>query len=357
MIPDSSLEQPTADEDGTLSNTQVAAPCRQAAPDEAPAANGFSGVAQAISRRTTDLLAIGLVLAAGMSFGRQVLQWWHVADPAEASASGAPGLPSPLWGEHGQPVALEFGETPFSLTRQAWEGTQEQAIAALAANCREFTERAQVRGSEWTAEQAAAGDVLLQQIDRSRLQPFEEERGRWRLFQIDQPLPIIVGVRDDAAVLSKRKSPEKGHPARSAHVVCWGMALRQGKAAWTLYTFRVAPALPGGSLSGELPPLPAGARRLMSLREDAGGALVGFSGYGSPEAWRQSFDDWFETHHWKSTGWKGSGANWSAQFSRSDAAGGSIVVQFGSSGGTGLTGILNLISTGGPPVVDGGKHP
>src|SRR4029077_4955922 len=87
--------------------------------------------------------------------------------------------------------------------------------------------------------------------------------------------------------------------ARSVvRLVCWVMAMPVGERAWTLYLFREAAT---GTTSPAGPfdvPLPLGAPRNLSLRDEKGGALIGFSGNGSAQKWMKFYDDWFERQGW-----------------------------------------------------------
>ena len=47
---------------------------------------GLGDVARRMISRTTDLIAIGIVVVASLSLGRQVLVWWHTAPPTRAAA-------------------------------------------------------------------------------------------------------------------------------------------------------------------------------------------------------------------------------------------------------------------------------
>jgi hypothetical protein len=74
--------------------------------------------------------------------------------------------------------------------------------------------------------------------------------------------------------------------------------------------------------------------------------LIGFSGHGSPQSWSRFYDDWFETHGWRTpTGWQNTGNAWTVQFeSEMNATTGRVDIQFGEDSHGGLTGLINVTS-------------
>src|SRR5262245_31208362 len=98
-------------------------------------------VAKKISGRTTDFLAICIVLVASLTTGSQIVSWWQAAPPAVVPATD-PALAAPGWEDDLQPVDLEFGDLPLALTRQIVIGDREAAVEALARHCQAAAERA-----------------------------------------------------------------------------------------------------------------------------------------------------------------------------------------------------------------------
>jgi hypothetical protein len=108
---------------------------RPSSPARAPRAD-FRGLAKRIAGRTTDLIAIGVVLVGGLTLGRQVLEWWRTDPPETVAATNAlPGTAGP-WGAANTPVQLEFGEYPLALRRETIAGDREAAMTALVSACR-----------------------------------------------------------------------------------------------------------------------------------------------------------------------------------------------------------------------------
>lgn len=355
-----SLPPKNSCETGTACETGGQVPTEKNVANQPPQPSGFARLAKQISGRTTDLLAIALVLTAGLGFGRQVLEWWHAEPESPAPAAGQV-LPAIAPGDDGAPIALEFGDAPFSMSRQTFTGDRDQAIRLLATSCRTATESANATGSV-DAERTAAEQPLLDAI--AGLRPFEEVQGQWRLYQVESPLLLIIGVRDvaqekPAGEPARGNSDEKKSPAESSRVICWGTALQRSEQAWTLYTFQAAPSTvaQGPAPSDGLPPvpLPPGGRRLLALRDQSGGMLVGFAGSGPPAAWTRYYDDWFRTHGWRSAaGWQISGTNWAAGFSPAVPAGGRVDIHFSGAGKEDLTGLISVVPAG---TAHGGQGP
>ena len=291
---------------------------------------GFGQVARRMTSRTTDLIAIGLVIAASLSFGRQILQWWHAAPPPAPTAAAAPAS-SPPWENPLQPVSLEFGDLPLSMTRQTVIGDGGAAVEALVRHCERSAAGARSPWRDWDA----AEQQLLARTEG--LTPVAEQSEVWQVYVIDRDFPMVAAVR---RFVSSEKEAARGRP----RLVCWGMAMPAGEGAWNLFVFQGDVA--GNSLPTGLPavPLPREASRNLSLRDERGGMLVGFSGKGSPAEWTEFYDDWFGAQGWSSEdGWMSAGGAWSARFRKPDApAAGRVEIQFAEGAKNELTGLLQI---------------
>src|SRR5262249_9410637 len=100
----------------------------------------FADVARRTTSRTTDLIAIAIVLVASLTLGRQVLRWWQAEPPAPNAAAEAG--PASAWEVGSAPLLLEFGDMPLAMTRQAIRGDEETAVDALVARCWDEAQRA-----------------------------------------------------------------------------------------------------------------------------------------------------------------------------------------------------------------------
>jgi len=307
----------------------------------------LADVARRISSRTTDLLAVSIVLVASLTLGRQILHWWHTEPPAPAAAA-APEIAGPAWDDPSQPLSLEFGDLPQALTRQLIKGDQDVAVEALVRHCQAAAETA----SRPNHEPDDAERRLLEKL--AGLTPVEESSekrgngsavdaaGGWQVYVIDERFTMVAAVRrfvDDGAADRSNETARSG-----VRLVCWGIAMPVGERAWTLYLFHESRA--GASSSGSLPdvPLPDGARRNLSLRDEKGGALIGFSGRGSAKTWMTFYDDWFSRQGWSQTyQWSVGAAAWSASYRRPrESETGRVEIRFAADERGELTGLIQI---------------
>jgi hypothetical protein len=293
---------------------------------------GFADIARRMTSRTTDLIAISIVAVASLTFGRQILEWWHAAPDSTPSAASHAPLIRPAWEDQLQPVALEFGDLPLSMTRQAMKGDGEAAVESLVRHCERAASAAR---SPWR-ERDAAEDQLLART--AGLEPAAQEPSVWQVYVVDMQFPMVAGVRQFAS------GPTEA--ARDVpRLVCWGMAMPAGQKAWNLYVFQAA--LQGNPVPAGLTdvPLPPDGSRNLSLRDERGGTLVGFSGRGSPPEWMKFYDEWFAGRGWSSgDGWMTGGGSWSARFQKPGTPGaGRVEVQFADAGNRELTGLLQIV--------------
>jgi hypothetical protein len=292
---------------------------------------GFGALAMKITSRTTDLIAIGIVVVASLTLGRQVLVWWHAAPPTRAAAEMA-ARTGPAWDDPSQPLSLEFGDLPLAMTRQVVVGERDATIAALVQHCKTAAKRAL---QPWR-ERDAAEDLLLTRIES--LKPVAGEAGVWQVYVFDERLPMAAAIRrfadapDDAA-------------SEGPRLVCWAMAMPAGKEAWNLYVFRGTANGRSAPADRADVPLPPGVRRNLSLRDEQGSAIVGFSGMDDVGEWIKFYDDWFADRGWSSgEGWLKSTIAWSARFDEGGgSAGRRIEIQFARDGNGELSGLLQVV--------------
>lgn len=263
---------------------------------------GFGDVAKRITSRTTDFLAICIVLVATLTTGRQIFVWWHVVPPSESAAqSTEPGKSA--WEADQQPVALEFGDLPVSVTRQIVSGEPAAVLAALVRNCETATRVA----DHPLRERDETEDHLLERLADSR--PAAEESGTWQVHVVDDRFLLVAGLR-------RLPGGQSGDAARSEwRLVCWGIGMPAGAQTWTTFVMRGTggpSSVGGGTLDVPIPP---DSRRSLSLKDERGAALVGFSGTGEPDRWMQFYDRWFTSRGWTlSDGWSVGQEVWSARF-------------------------------------------
>jgi hypothetical protein len=315
----------------------------------------FADVARRTTSRTTDLIAIAIVLVASLTLGRQVLRWWQAEPPAPNAAAKAG--PAPAWEAGSAPLLLEFGDMPLAMTRQAIRGDQETAVDALVARCWGEAQRA----GRPNHEPDQAEKRLLDRI--AGLEPVIEEPAVCRVYVIDERFPMVAAVgpvgvapgergeQVPRTTPARRTDPQAPsaplHPAGSVpRLLCWGMALPLGNSAWTLYIFRQSPAKNRPDSDFLDVPLPPGAKRNLSLRDLHGGGLIGFSTSAPANTLVKFYDDWFNRQGWaQAEEWQTGQGVWTARFrSSGSGAGAQVDVRFAQDQGGVLLGVLQIVS-------------
>jgi hypothetical protein len=303
---------------------------------------GFAALSRKIRSRTTDLLAVAIVIIGGASIGTQFSHWW-ATDDSELNLSLAADTHR-TWGDGDTPVTLEFGNHPIQLQRQSIRGDRNAALARLVESCADVAKNSTspVTGIQ-PAEQKLLG--LLQ-----RQTPVREQQGVWQVYQIERPMTLVIATRTTQQSVDLPASdndvsdltPQPDQPHR--RVVCWGMAQPNGEGIWVLFTMR--PTV----LSADPRPewgqveLPNGARKILSLRDAAGGALTAFEGEAAAEDWKSWFNVWFARRGWKtSQRWIESPVGWSATFVPAEEnVSGRIDVSFSPAGESRLSGMISV---------------
>jgi hypothetical protein len=260
-------------------------------------------LARRMTSRTTDLIAIGLIVVATLTLGRQVRDWWRTPPPTVEVTEQAVG-PVPAWEDGRQPIALEFGDLPLAMTRQVVEGNQKKTIDALVQNCRQ--EVATARSPWREADEAERRLVEM----TAGLTPVADESEVWQVFVVDERFPMVAGLRHF-------DGPNNEAARGLFRLVCWGLALPVGQDIWNVYVFKGAQS--AGAAASGIPEisLPPGGHRNLAVRDEQGGRLVGFSGIASAEEWIKYYDRWFAEKDWSSgEDWRASSGTWSARFQK-----------------------------------------
>jgi hypothetical protein len=290
----------------------------------------FSTIARKVTSRTTDLIAIGVVLVGGLSMGRQVIEWWQ-AEPPSVAMAGAGESANFLSSAGESPVELEFGDYPLALRRQTVPGDRDAAIAALVTACRTSLET----GHRANLPSGEAADRLL--AHTASLTPVAESAGAWQIYRLEDRFSLVLGVR----LQHGAGGNETGETKRLAR---WGLAAPFNDTTWTLYLFQ--PPNSGGTSVAKTPeiPLPPEGRRLLALRGADGGGLIGFSGEGLPQEWMAFFDDKLGEQGWSASGgWTSGKGAWSARFeSREKSRAGQVSIEFSRAASGGLMGLIQI---------------
>jgi len=328
---------------------------RKAAPDhpavEAPSRgerklSSFAQLAKRVSVWTSRGIVCAVIVVAGLAFGRQVLDWWaadrgqDAAPPTQSLAAGALG---DLAAEH----VLEFGDTPWRMSRQLVAADEKQALRELQDRCAGILRSCAVP----SGEPGPAEREFLKRVAGRK--PAQEEAGLWRLFALDAAFPMVIGTRKTDAA----QGPPNDRVAKGAErVVTWGLGVPAGAKVWFVYTFQPAPPPGGQSPLSELP-VPPGSRKTLLIRAADGGAVVSFRGRDRPDECRRFFDSWLAANGWHAAGeWQPSGATWSLRGTRAaDGRRDSLDVVLVSDGSGEMTGLV--LRTRLPNALSQGERP
>ena len=273
-------------------------------------ARGFIRVAKRLAGWTSNLLVSAVVLVVGLAFGRQLTSWWafDAQSRPESVLRGRLVGPGPL-GDDGRLHQLEFGDVPIRLGRRTIAGDTDAVLAALRTECR----RAVEQGSPTRREPGPEERKMLE--GTAGMVPVEQVPGKWRMYQLDRPLPLVA-VTD----AGDRTGTAEGEPT-AGRVLCWGFAFPAGEggAEWTLFTGLPADGL-AASAAGPLGlPMPPGAQRQMLVQGEDGGGVLLFSGPGEAAHWQSSLDAWFRQHGWVADdGWRTVGGAQHRRYADSD---------------------------------------
>lgn len=233
----------------------------ETAPTSPSPPDGFGRLARRMRDWTTNLLFTAIVLVVGLSLGRQLIEWWR-ADPEAMVHAPAPMGP----GDEFDAGTLDLGDMPYTLETYGFKGRKELARAELLERCRRIV------AVEATLGESSDGERKLLELV-ARRQPLESgEGGAWELFELEEPLPIIVGVRK----LPEKASTGEDSSTPSRRVLVWGTVIQNGESAWNLYTFQSRTVADRQAAGTHDVPLPSGSRRLMSLTSASGSSWLAF---------------------------------------------------------------------------------
>ena len=269
-----------------------------------------------ITSRTTDLLAIAIVLIASLTMGRQMLEWWQDEPPAVLDMGPLENLGAE-WGGNSRPVTLEFGDSPLSMTRQVLSaGNIKAALDSVRQRCQTV-----LLESGPPAAEPDKGE--LEQLETlSKLTPELEQPGLWQVYTISGGLPLVIGVKTFTAKSGKTAAAS---PPDGRRVICWGLVFPGlSPGSWTTYTFTRRPADVGDSRDnlirdfdlGRLT-LPADCRRTVVMQEAGQSGLLGFQGAGRSDDWQRHFSGWLGEQGWSlPEGWQAVKGGWTGRFVR-----------------------------------------
>jgi len=278
----------------------------------------FGRLANKIRGRTSDLLAIAIVVIGGLAVGSQVSRWWDNEDDPNGSATRNVGDDAAGFGER-EPLTLDFGNSPYSTIRSVTQGGRKTATQQLVDECRSAAKTAPFPAHP----PSPAETKLLARVKTEK--PLLRGEG-WRLFRVEGPLTMVSVVRDQSPGVSK--TPGVGSP----RVVCWGLAFPAGEVRWVLYRFVSADGATHAGLT-EWIPLPTSATPLLTLR--GGNSLWRTFRSAEPvDSLRAFYAGWFRENGWSMTN---SSGEWTAVFTKDELR---AEVQIAAQGRRGCTGVV-----------------
>ena len=190
--------------------------------------NKSTSLGRRIAGWASNLLASGVILIAALVFGRQVTQWWRSEPPAANSPDTVAARNLNL--DDMAMSWIEFGDSPLAMRRMVHHGVGESALAELRRICRESI-------SDARPPNRLPGKAEKQLLERiAAQQPVESEPGRWAIYQLEYPVPIVAAVLDEPSASAKVEEQQR-------RVISWGLAFpsaveKQAKAhQWTLFVW------------------------------------------------------------------------------------------------------------------------
>lgn len=295
----------------------------------------FSGLGKNITSWTSNLLATAIIVVIALTFGSQLVSSW-VPRKSKPEASEFTALQS--WPTL-HACSLEFGDSPFQLTRETFDGADSDVISFLQIRCRE-----ELESNAPPVGQIGEHEATLIKNSANRL-PIEQIAGKWRIFLGPKlgelrALPIALGIRDDCISSSKSKTKDESLQSR---LVVWALAMPAENGQWTTF---VAKASTLNSLLGLEKLLPDNSKRTLAMTDPAGGSIIGFSGGEFDEAIAY-YQNMAKNQDWKlETDQAQTRHSWSARISPDqDSQIKGIQVQLTLDHNENLTGILMLQSS------------
>ena len=267
-----------------MTDDQLVPVCESSSAETIPRRD-FAWLSRLIARRTTDALVIVILGVGLLASGGKLIEWWQDDQgPNTHPGSAAQSLlgQSLPWGANGQPIAIDFGSSPYTVQRQTIRGEAAEASQSLLASCR------------WHSEHAPAPKHAATQRELALLSKLAKQKpivgnNHWQLHRIDYPTQMFVGVR--RCPLPTHMDSAQASGTSTNRVVCWGILFPFADQHWTTFLFH--PIYTSGEFDMPQFELPESANPMMSLRSSTAGALTVFSGQGRMTSWQDHFQGWF----------------------------------------------------------------
>jgi hypothetical protein len=228
--------------------------------------------------RATDLIAIAIVIFAGVTMGGSVLEWWRTS-PEEVIAPNIDRavnqLSPPDW-MSGRPVRIDAGQLTVRMQRSELTGSADSVTAQMLIMLGEYAKQVALPEAEVTPE------------ERALLESFQGEKPKWRdasgvaVYYRDAPLAAYTAVKADPG--------KKGSLLSSGRVVSWGLVVPAGESRWTAWLFAPKPKADGPPSADWRDVLPKGANCDLALHSAEGHVMLSFSGRGDRRKWEAELD-------------------------------------------------------------------
>lgn len=244
------------------------------------------------------MLATGLVLLLGVTFGVQIIRYWR-AEPERPVDGRLLELDPAI----DMDATLRFGDFQETIDRRIVSGNIDVALAAMVRQCSQALKSLR---PEFPGPQSAAEARLMAEI--SNATPAERIEGIGNVYVQPGPMPMAIGVFFGRP---NGRTQAESFGENRPRVLCWTLALpfvlrdENGSETtslpdrWTVVTCRPFSASAGRFESESIVSLPDGAKRTLSIRTEGGGQLLGFSGEGDPDQWGRWFAKQLESEGWR----------------------------------------------------------
>jgi len=283
--------------------------------------------------RTTDLVAIAIVIFAGVTMGGSVLKWWRtspeeVIGPDFHRATNE--LAPPDW-MSGKPVRIDAGQLDVRMQRSELTGSPEAVTAQVLVMLGEYANEVALPEAEATAE------------ERALLESLKDLKPEWRdetgvaVYHRDAPLAAYTAVKGDPGAL------KNGTLLSTGRVVSWGLVVPADESRWTVWLFAPKPNENGQPSSDWRDTLPQGADCDLALHSAEGHVMLSFSGRGNRQEWQTEFDRSLEERGFqRRSEWSDADNTSSVQYdSRHPSLRQSVTIYIHQHQSEGLQGLLN----------------
>jgi hypothetical protein len=253
------------------------------AKSEMPASEKSLG--QRLFSRINDLIAISILLFAGISMGGAVIEWWNTS-PEDAHTPNlrvaADDITPPDF-LNGAPVRIDAGDLNVRMERSEIEGSSSQIQRHMIEKLSKYAASVSLLAESPGEEELS----MLRELEKQ--QPvWSDEKGA-AVFHQDAPLGAYVAVRKNSTEL------QKASQFSGRRVVSWGLVVPSGKSRWTAWLFAPRPGGDSPVSSDWRSVLPSGAICNLGLQSKDGQLMLAFSGTGSLDQWKREFGQSLES--------------------------------------------------------------